>query len=317
VNGKAETAGQGTALAFLVIVITFGGLAWSLEIVGGWALLLVDLGLLVVLLPLTLALQRVLLGGPNWAVMRWWAVGALLTLAGDAAVAPAVPDDPLTIFGTLLARVVAYAILFAATVGASPWRILTRKGRQIDPDGWRRFLPALPLLVGTYAGYVAASVWYGLNERAIRSVAEATAVARSRGVAGQVSDLCVGAIRPEYFAQLSQVIPLLLVALGVERRFFEQLLKEPVQRALTIFTVLLLCTAEAVAIAVLVSPNQGCDKVLYYWQEYTAFLITALASFIALASLVWALVAVSPNEGDKPSVRAHDKLEDTQRSVRL
>ena len=49
-NSKAETTDQGTALAFLAIVITFGGLAWDLEVVWGWALPLVDLGLLVLLL---------------------------------------------------------------------------------------------------------------------------------------------------------------------------------------------------------------------------------------------------------------------------
>lgn len=306
-NSKAETTGRGTALAFLAIVIIFGGLAWNLEVVGGWALPLVDFGLLLLLLLPTLALQRSLLGGRHWGLLRWWAVGGVLMLALDATVALAVPDDPLTIFGSLLARVGACAILFAATVGANPWRVLTRNGREIDPDGWRRFLPAVPLLVGTYAAYVGASVWFGLNESAVRSVAEAMEVARREGVAGQVNDLCVGAIKPEYFAQLSQVIPLLLVALGVERRFFERLLKEPVQRALTIFTVLLLCTGEAIAIAALTSPNQGCGKVLYYWQEYTAFLMTLLACFIALATLVWALVAVSPKEGDKPSAGAQDE----------
>jgi hypothetical protein len=222
-------------------------------------------------------------------------VGGVLLLALDAAVAPAVPDDPVTIFGSLLARVVACGILFAATVGANPWRVLTRVGRAIDPGGWRRFLPSVPLLIGTYAAYVGASVWYGLNERAVRSVAEAMEVA--------------GAIKPEYFAQLSQVIPLLLVALGLERRFFERLLKGPVQRALTIFTVLLLCAGEAIAIAALTSPNQGCGRVLYYWQEYTAFLVTLLACFIALATLVWALVAVSPKVEVKPSTGAKDQDE--------
>jgi hypothetical protein len=112
VNRKADTTGRGTALAFLAIVITFGGLAWNLEVVGGWALPLVDLGLLALLLLVTLALQRVLLGGRHWGLLRWWAVGGVLLLALDAAVAPAVPDDPLTIFGSLLARVVACAIPF-------------------------------------------------------------------------------------------------------------------------------------------------------------------------------------------------------------
>jgi hypothetical protein len=116
------------------------------------------------------------------------------------------------------------------------------------------------VVIGTYAVYVGASVWYGLNESAVRSVSEAMEVARREGLNGQLNELCVGAIKPEYFAQLSQVIPLLLVALGLERRFFERLLQEPVQRTLTLFTVLLLCAGEAIAIATLPSPNQGCGR---------------------------------------------------------
>jgi hypothetical protein len=80
----------------------------------------------------------------------------------------------------------------------------------------------------------------------------------------------VGAIPAPYFAQVSRIIPLLIVALGIERRFYERLLTEPVQRALAIFTLLLLCAGEAVAIAVQTVPNQGCGKVLYYCQEYLA-----------------------------------------------
>jgi hypothetical protein len=54
-------------------------------------------------------------------------------------------------------------------------------------------------------------------------------------------------------------------------------------------------------------PQPGLREVLYYWEEYTAFLITPLACLIALATLVWALVAVSPKEEVKPSTGAKDK----------
>jgi hypothetical protein len=230
------------------------------------------------------------------------AVGAGLLLALDIAVAPGVPETPVPIFGGLLAYVVSYAILFATTVGANPRRVLTRKGRAADPEGWRRFLPGVPLLIGTYAAFAGASgIFYGLDLTAIRSVAEATEVARRQGLTEPIADLCIGAVRPEYFAQVSQIIPLLLVALGIERRFFERQMREPVQRALTMFTVLLLCAAEAAAITLLPGGNEGCGRVPSYGQEYKAFVLTLLACFIALATLVWALVAVSPRDDAKPS----------------
>jgi hypothetical protein len=213
----------------------------------------------------------------------------------------AIPQGAGPIFGNLLAYVVSYAVLFAATVGANPGRVLTRKGRDADPAGWRRFLPAVPLLIGTFAAYAGGSgIFYGLNLSAIRSISEAMEVASREGVTGPVEALCVGAVKPEYFAQVSQIIPLLLVALGLERRFFERLMREPVQRALTIFTVLLLCAAEAAAIAALPSGNQGCGRVLTYGQEYLAFSLTLSACFIALATLVWALVAPGPSDETRP-----------------
>jgi hypothetical protein len=303
-NREGEASERGTGLALVAIVIIFGALAWGADFARnapGWVFLVVDFFLLALLLVPTLRLQQMLLGGRDWGLLRWWGVGAGLLLALDVATAPAVPQGAVPIFGTLLAYVVSYAILFAATVGASPGRVLTRKGRDADPEGWRRFLPAVPLLIGTFAAYAGGSgIFYALDLTAIRSISEATEVASREGVTGPVEALCVGAVKPEYFAQVSQIIPLLLVALGLERRFFERLMREPVQRALTIFTVLLLCAGEAVAITALPGGNQGCGRVLTYGQEYGAFSLTLSACFIALATLAWALVAPEPRDMVRP-----------------
>jgi hypothetical protein len=186
---------------------------------------------------------------------------------------------------------------------------VTRAGRAADPDGWRRFLPGLPLLIGTYAAFVGSSLWFSLEAAAVRTVAEARELASREGLSGPINDLCVGAVKPEYFAQVGQIIPLLLVAFGLERRFFDQLLKEPVQRALAIFTVTLLCVGEALAISALPSPNQGCGNVLAVPHEYTAFVVTLLACFIALSTLVWALMAVPSTTGGNPSTAVEDVLD--------
>jgi hypothetical protein len=216
-NREDEATERGTGLALLAIVIIFGALAWGGEFapgVSGWVFLVVDLFLLALLLVPTLRLQRLLLGDRDWGLLRWWAVGAGLLLALDVSVAVAIPQGAGPIFGNLAGYVVSYAILFAATVGASPGRVLTRKGRNADPAGWRRFLPAVPLLIGTYAAFAGASgIFYGLDLTAVRSISEATEVASREGVTGPVEALCIGAVKPEYFAQVSQIIPLLLVAL--------------------------------------------------------------------------------------------------------
>jgi hypothetical protein len=301
-NGTDEKTDRGAGLALLAIVIIFLPLSWNHNWLTGWVQLFVDCLLLALLLIPTLLLQRILLGTRDWSLLRWWALGAALILLIVIAANWILPENnDWVLYGTYLAGLVAAAIVFAATVGANPRRLLTHDGRVSDPDAWRRFLPGIPLLIGTFAAWIGNEIWFRLNDNAIRTFADALEVARRDGSTGPVGDLCVGAVGQEYFAQLSQVIPLLLVALGVERRFFERLLTEPVQWALTIFTVLLLCFGEAMAISALPSPNRRCGNVLSIFHEHAAFTFTLLACFIALATLLWALVVASPRAGSKPA----------------
>jgi hypothetical protein len=307
-NGTGERTDRAGGLALLAIVIIFLPLAWNHNWLWGWVQLSVDCLLLALLLIPTLLLQRILLGTRDWGLLRWWALGAALILVIVVAANWVLPqDNDWVLYGTFLAGLVSLAIVFAATVGANPQRLLTHDGRVSDPDAWRRFLPGIPLLLGTFAAWIGNEIWFRLNANAIRTFADALEVARREGSTGPVEDLCVGAVGPEYFAQLSQVIPLLLVALGVERRFFEHLLREPVQWALTIFTVLLLCFGEATAISALPSPNRGCGNVLSIFHEHLAFTFTLLSCFIALATLLWALVIASPTPGSKPAAGPQDE----------
>lgn len=154
---------------------------------------------------------------PIWI---WWAVGAGLTIALDAVVTWGwvFRDRILDHLGTSLLYAIFLAILIAATVGVNPWKLLTPNGRSKHQEAWERFRPALPLLIGTFAAYVGSVVyWHELDPGAIRTLADARDAAGSQDLASAVvNNLCVGAVHQEYFAQLSQVIPLLLVALGIE-----------------------------------------------------------------------------------------------------
>jgi hypothetical protein len=149
------------------------------------------------------------------------------------------------------------AILGATTIGVNPWHVLTRTGRKKNPDAWGRFLPAVPLVLSAIVSHFGGLVWGELDAEAIRTKADAMVFAAREGFAGEIDSLCRGAIRSEYFSNVSQVIPLLFVALGIERRFFERFLREAVQRAITMFTVLVLCIGELLALSVLPSPNQA------------------------------------------------------------
>jgi hypothetical protein len=206
-NDTDERTDRGAGLALLAIVIIFLPLSWNHNWLSGWVQLLVDCLLLALLLIPTLLLQRILLGTRDWSLLRWWALGAALILLIVTAASWAVPlDNDWVLYGTFLAALVGAAILCAATVGANPQRLLTHDGRVSDPDAWRRFLPGIPLLLGTFAAWIGNDIWFRLNENAIRTFADALEVARHEGLTGPVRDLCVGAVGQEYFAQLSQVI---------------------------------------------------------------------------------------------------------------
>jgi hypothetical protein len=183
--------------------------------------------------------------------------------------------------------------------------VLTRTGRKKNPDAWGRFLPAIPLLLSAIVSHFGGFVWGELDAEAIRTEADAMVFAARERFTGDVDSLCRGAIRPEYFSNVSQVIPLLLVALGIERRFFERFLREAVQRAITMFTVLVLCIGGLLALSVLPSPNQGCGRVLSAPHEFVAFTTTVFACSIGLMLLFWALIPV-PSSANQRIGRTND-----------
>jgi hypothetical protein len=263
----------------------------------------VDLLLLACLFLLTVALWTPSGEAPrSWSFAPWWIAGAALTLVVDVALTRWIDRESLGIeIGSSLLYVFSLALIVAATVGVNPSRIRIRDGTARAE--WIRFRPMVPLLVGTLAAYVATILWsrYLLGEDVARLISDAQAMAKRIGLEADVNTpegrqaldaLCAGAVHQQYFAQISQVIPLLLVGLGIESNFIRELLTKPVQREITIVTIVILAVAEALAISALTEPNEGCGEVLFGWHEYAAFTITIEASFAALALLVWALVVL-------------------------
>ena len=174
-----------------------------------------------------------------------------------------------------LARVVALAMLVASVLGASPFG----SGRNVrNPGSWERYRPALVLVLGTFAAYLASDAWDTMGR-----------------------DGCKAVVSQEYFAQLSQVIPLLLVGLGLEAKFVQRLTTLP-ERAVVVITVAMLCLAEVLAVTALVVPEDhvGCVSFLPGWHEYLAFIVTMEATTIALAVLAVALLRIETNSGEPP-----------------
>lgn len=221
-------------------------------------------------------------------VRWWWAVVGLAVTVGLGIWSVLTRQTPSLPRDLLLS--VCYTFAFAAVIMAvlevrfAPGR--RRRAKLAPPDAadevarakvtWRRFRVALPLLFGMFAAFFASTMWEHLIEPE-NCIARCQAQDLSEQVWGHVG------VHQEYFAQASQIIPLLLIAVGVEARFFDQLRRGAMERALILITVITLCVGEMLAISGITS------ETLHPWHEYTAFVVTAQACSIALVTLLWAL----------------------------
>jgi hypothetical protein len=288
-----------------------------------WSILMiVDMVLLILILALALWLRLLRGRGRQklWSVLFWWFLGSAITVMMDFLTVlaeqamtlqpnvfyprkcPTWPVNSIFDFGPRLkcdfglwfdvlnstlyvvSLAVLTAVIFGVTLRASTWRMRAERSA-----AWSRFRIALPLFVGTLAAYVGSTLWDNVLDRH----------AQRDGYIHMMIVDCHGAINQQYFAQISQIIPLLLVGVGLEAKVFERLLKEPTQHAMTILTVVILCIGELLALSTLPLSNADCGQLLKPWHEYSAFIITLYASSVALAMLVWALLVASPP--DKPS----------------
>ena len=99
------------------------------------------------------------------------------------------------------------------------------------------------------------------------------------------------AISPVFFQQIVEVLPVLLLTLGIEFNYFRRTLTDVGQRAATAATVTVMAAGLVGALSTLPWDAQGCDDVLSGWHEYVASLIAVQGIFTGLATLVWLLVA--------------------------
>jgi hypothetical protein len=161
-------------------------------------------------------------------------------------------------------------LLVVATFGATPCQIIRRQ-----QPAWSNFSTTVPLLIGLFVGYVAGAAWdagVDVSDRLSCTIDSALE--------------CQGAIAPEYFAQLSQIIPLLLVGVGLDAAFFSETIRNPVQRAALIVTIVVLFLGEILAITALVRKNEGTiNNVLQSWHEYFSFVFVFQSAAVGLAAL--------------------------------
>jgi hypothetical protein len=132
----------------------------------------------------------------------------------------------------------------------------------------------LPVLLGTLVVQVAAALWFPVLD---------------------VEGNCAGTVSTDFFSQMVQVIPMLLVTLGIELGVLRRSspLRTPGQRAAPILTVVMLCVAEILSFSMLVASDRTACGVAATMHEFAAFVLSVQATSIALVTLVWLLMTDS------------------------
>lgn len=191
--------------------------------------------------------------------------------------------------------------LMALSLNADPLTLFSRVRRTAEPTDWARVRAVVPLVIGTFVCYLAATAFDDFFDLdTVRALdpemsAEVAAMPLPQQL-GAMATLCEGAVSPAFFQQVVAVIPLLLLTLGVEFNFFRRALVEPAQRAAAAATVTVMSVGLVLALSTLPWAGTGCGGVLGYWHEFLTFVISVQGVATGLATLVWLLVMSSPDQ---------------------
>jgi hypothetical protein len=229
----------------------------------------------------------------------WWWTGVAILIAVDV-----LRLFPVEAIGLDLLTATVYAaamgLTMAASLNADPLALFSTARRVALPTDWVRVRAVVPLVFGTWLCYLAASAFVDYFDlRAVRTLDPATAdkvaempIPEQMAV---LSQLCQGAISPVFFELIVEVLPVLLLTLGIEFNYFRRTLTDAGQRAATAATVTVMAAGLVGALSTLPWDGQGCGDVLSSWHEYVAFLFAVQGVFTGLATLVWLLVASTPD----------------------
>jgi hypothetical protein len=232
----------------------------------------------------------------------WWWTGVVILLGVDVfRLFPLQSIQVDVVTATVYA--VAMGWTMAASLNADPLALFSTARRVALPTDWVRVRAVVPLVLGTWLCYLAASAFVDhFDVDTVRAIDPATAEEVADLPLPQqmavLSQLCEGAISPVFFNQIVGVMPVLLLTLGIEFNYFRRTLTDAGQRAATAATVTVMAAGLVGALSTLPWDGQGCDDVLSSWHEYLAFLFAVQGVFTGLATLVWLLVASTPDVAD-------------------
>jgi hypothetical protein len=268
----------------------------------GWLIGLV--GFDVAVLALVALLKRSIASSANepqrfWRC--WWiSLGAVVCIDVFLVLLP--EDHPLWIdLASSVALATLMGIVMMVSLNADPLTLFSRERRLAEPTDWARVRATVPLVIGTFACFIASTVFDDFFDLDTVRVLDAEMEAEVAAMPlpeqlGAWATLCEGAVSPAFFQQVVDVIPLLLLTIGVEFNFFRRALDESAQRAAAAATVAVMAIGLLLAISTLPWAGTGCRGVLGYWHEYLTFVVAVQGVATGLATLLWLLVASSPDQ---------------------
>jgi hypothetical protein len=301
---------RGDRAVFGVVFLMFFAFSYSEQIVSGlfpvvgggqtaWrvAVVVVDAAVL----GLVGLMKRVITqaDGDASRLWGWWWTGVVILLGVDVfRLFPLHSIQVDVVTATVYA--VAMGWTMAASLNADPLALFSTARRVALPTDWVRVRAVVPLVLGTWLCYLAASAFVDyFDVDTLRAIDPATAEEIADLPLPQqmavLSQLCEGAISPVFFNQIVGVMPVLLLTLGIEFNYFRRTFIDAGQRAATAATVTVMAAGLVGALSTLPWDGQGCDDVLSSWHEYLAFLFAVQGIFTGLATLVWLLVASTPD----------------------
>ncbi|WP_082690447.1 hypothetical protein [Mycobacterium sp. M26] len=229
----------------------------------------------------------------------WWWTGVVVLIGIDLIRLLPVQSIRIDILSaTLYAAAMGWTT--AAAVNADPVTLVRTARRIALPRDWSRVRAIVPLVVGTWICYLAAAAFVDYFQAgAVRTLdpalaAEVAALPKPEQTT-VLSALCEGAISPVFFQQVVGVLPVLLLTLGIEFNYFRRTLTDAGQRAATAATVTVMAAGLVGALSTLPWDGQGCGDILSSWHEYVAFVLSVQGVFTGLATLVWLLIASTPD----------------------
>ena len=272
------------------------------EHVAGWLIGLVgfDAAVLAVVGLLKRAIARADDEAPR--LWRWWWISFAAIVGVDVFLVFLPEGHPLWIdLVSSVALATLMGILMMVSLNGDPLTLFSRVRRSAEPTDWARVRAVVPLVIGTLACYIAATAFddfFDLDTVRVLDP-EMEAEVGAMPIAEKLealATLCEGAVSPAFFQTVVKVIPLLLLTIGVEFNFFRRALDEPAQRAAAAATVALMSIGLSLAVSTLPWADTGCGGVLGYWHEYLTFVVSVQGVATGLATLIWLLVASSPDQ---------------------